>query len=104
MKFGTTEDVQTYGDDGEVSTLSVVHHGIEIGRYKRFKVRHIIKTQQEHTAVSLQFELDIKDKRDTGTLAYLKDDPSTNPMIMTKYPKTDIDGSYMIVTSWMEKI
>lgn len=104
MKFGSVKTVTSYGDDGEVTDLQLVHESENIGNYKQYKVRHLVHSNQEQTLVYSKFVNDMTEKRLSGILAILKDDPSTQPHFIIKYPKKDIDGSYVVYTSWTEKI
>lgn len=103
MKYGLTKITTQYGEDGEVSDINLVHNGSTFRSYKQFKVRHLIHGPQEATAVILRFSADMKEKRESGILASLKEDTSTEPMFVIRYPRSDTDGSYIVVTSWTEK-
>lgn len=104
MKFGSTKTVTSYGEDGEVGDLELVHESENVGNYKQFKVRHLVHNNQEQTLIYSRFVNDLTEKRLSGTLAILKDDPTTQPCFTIKYPKTDLDGSYIVYTCWTEKV
>lgn len=104
MKFGQVKTVQQYGDDGEVADLELIHENENIGKYKQFKVRHLVHNNTEQTLVYSRFVNDITEKRASGVLTFLKDDPTTQPCFTIKYPKKNIDGSFVVYTSWTERV
>lgn len=104
MKFGSSKTVNSYGDDGEVADISQVHESENVGNYKQFKVKHLVHNNQERILVITRFVNDMDEKRTSGLLTEITDEPSTRPQFIFKYPRTDIDGSYVVFTSWTEKI
>lgn len=104
MKFGATKTVNSYGEDGQVSDIALVHESENIGNYKQFKVRHLVHSPQERTLLYSKFVNELDEKRVAGTLIEIKDEPSTRPSFTWKFPKNDVDGSYIVFTSWTEKL
>lgn len=56
------------------------------------------KQQQEH------FVAKLNDLRSSGKLVIKDKDPSTIPSFMYDYPRSNSDGSFLVIKSWTERV
>lgn len=87
------------------STLSViktVRGEVVVKTFEKRCLQDKVHNAREEMALYLKHSERIREKRKQGVLLVRDDDPTLLPSFTAKYPKKDIDGSYIVESSWTE--
>lgn len=101
VDHGIVTESEILSDGNEFGKIIKVYKGVEVGRYKFFRVQKKVNNQKEEAAYYLKFSQEMNAKRSIGQLASLKDDEH-RPQWRIIFPKTNVDGSYIVETYWVE--
>lgn len=106
IDFGSERETTDIDEQG--STLTVIRkirNQDVMKTYKQFKVRIKVKDAKEETVEYLKHTDKIRQKRKEGVLLTNdRDDPSLAPFFMIDYPKSDVDGTYFVISAWTEVV
>ena len=103
--YGTTRETTNLDDQGATLTLIRRIRGGEVAKsFKQYIIPIKVRNSKEEMTEYLKHTEKLKKKREEGTLVTSDKDKSLLPYFRVSYPKTDIDGSYFVESSWTEAI
>lgn len=97
--YGTEKTTSTLSGD-IIAELVKYHKGQPANRLRSFRIRVKVTSAQEEMSEFIRFTDELSKLRQQGKLTVDKEDPTTFPAFIIKYPKEDMDGSYFIIKSY----
>lgn len=105
MKFATEKETTQIDDLGSTVTIIRKVNGEDVNDVqKQYRICILVHSPEEEDMQYQHFTKKITELRSEGRLIVKDKDASTIPYFGLEFPKSQGDGSYLVIKSWTERV